>query len=168
MQKLVDQHTEGPNVCFRTVNVMDKTFWRHVNGRSNVYIFEFYSRSLCKSKVCYLGLTIMNENVGYLQIPMYYAHMTQIHQPFKYCPYVRLGLLFFHTLFCLKFGLKITFVAQLSNYIAVPVACKDLMALEDIQMVQLLKYVDLRKKQLFQLFAFQAVELNDFDGNNLI
>jgi hypothetical protein len=43
MQKLINHDTEGPNISFRTVDVFDKSLWRHVNGRADVDIFEFGS-----------------------------------------------------------------------------------------------------------------------------
>ena len=41
VQKFVDHDSEGPNVGFGSVNVLDKSLWRHVNGRADVDILEF-------------------------------------------------------------------------------------------------------------------------------
>ena len=44
MQQLVHQHSESPNVSFRTIKVVDQPLGRHVDRRTNVYILETLSK----------------------------------------------------------------------------------------------------------------------------
>ena len=43
VQEFVDQDTECPYVCFRTIDIVNKSFGGHVNGRSNIDIFKILS-----------------------------------------------------------------------------------------------------------------------------
>lgn len=43
MQKLIYENTKCPNIGFRSINIMNETFRRHINGRSNVDIFKILS-----------------------------------------------------------------------------------------------------------------------------
>lgn len=43
MEQLVDKHSEGPDISFGAVNVVNEAFRRHVDRRADVYILEFLS-----------------------------------------------------------------------------------------------------------------------------
>lgn len=48
MQQLVNQHPKSPYICLGAVNIVDKTFRRHIDGRPNVNILEFLSILIIK------------------------------------------------------------------------------------------------------------------------
>jgi len=128
---------------------MDKAFRGHIDWRPDVYILEFGCCGFGESEICDFGDPIVDEDVGHLQITMDYPCLAEIHKPFEYGLYVWFCLLLPHQLFCLEFWFKISLVTKFRDYVAVSVAGEDLMALEDVGMIQLFEYFDLRKKQLF-------------------
>lgn len=44
MQKLINKHTKGPDICLGTIDVVDESLWRHVDGRTDIDIFEFFPK----------------------------------------------------------------------------------------------------------------------------
>lgn len=65
-------------------------------------------------------------------------------------------------------GFEIASIAQLCDDIAIPIAGKDLVALEDVGVIELFEDVNLREEELFKLLALQGLEFNDLYGYNFI
>ena len=63
---------------------------------------------------------------------------------------------------------QVALVAKLGDDVAVAVAGEDLEAAEDTGMAEFLEDVDFGEKELFQFFALEGLELNNFDGDNLV
>lgn len=87
MQQFKDENSECPNIGFRTINVMNKSLRSHINGRSNIDVFEIIPnlsikllRKLGEPKICNLSSPIMKENIGYLKISMNDVFFSQIQQ----------------------------------------------------------------------------------------
>ena len=53
--------------------------------------------------------------------------------------------------------LKISFITEFSDDVAIAVTCENLMAFEDIGVAELFKYINFRKKQFFKLFALERL-----------
>ena len=43
MQKFINENPKSPNISFWTINVMDKPFRTHIDGRADVNIFKVLS-----------------------------------------------------------------------------------------------------------------------------
>lgn len=61
-----------------------------------------------------------------------------------------------------------SFVAELSDDVAVAVASEYFVAFQHIGVIQLFQDIDFGEEQFFQLFAFEGFELDYLDGHNLI
>lgn len=44
MQKLINKHTEGPDICLGAIYVVDESLRRHIDGRTDIDIFEFFPK----------------------------------------------------------------------------------------------------------------------------
>jgi len=64
--------------------------------------------------------------------------------------------------------LEVSFVAELSDDVAVAVASEYFVAFQHIGVIQLFQDIDFGEEQFFQLFAFEGFELDYLDGHNLI
>ena len=109
----------------------------------------------------------MDEYVSDLHVSMHYVILGEVVQAPEYVFYIFLGLLLLQVFFIPEFALKISFVAQFGDDIAVSIAGKHLVAPEYIGMVELLQDFDLREEQLLELLAFEAVQLDDLDSHYL-
>ena len=89
----------------------------------------------CESEIGYLGLSVMQENVGDLEISVDYVFLCQVVEPTKHISYDGLCLLLSKVVFFPQFRLEITSVAKLCYYIAVSVAGEYFIALQYIRTV---------------------------------
>ncbi len=102
----------------------------------------------CESEIGYLGLSVMQENVGDLEISMNDVFLCEIVESTKHISYDGLCLLLSKVVFFPQLGLKITSVAEFCYYIAVSVAGEYFIALQYIRMVQFLQNIDFREQKL--------------------
>ena len=167
MKKLVYKHSKGPNVGLRAIDIFNESLRRHIDRRSNIDVFELAFRILGKPKIRQLCLAIVDEYVSDLHVSMHYVILGEVVQAPEYVFYIFLGLLLLQVFFIPEFALKISFVAQFGDDIAVSIAGKHLVAPEYIGMVELLQDFDLREEQLLELLAFEAVQLDDLDSHYL-
>ena len=77
---------------------------------------------------------------------MYDILLREIVEPLKYISDDGFSLVLIKIHLLPQPRLKIPFIAQLSDDVAVPIAGEDLMAFEDIGMAEFFKHVDLREK----------------------
>jgi hypothetical protein len=135
MQKFVYENSKSPDICLWTIDIIDETFGRHVDGRSDVDVLELGPRRLGKTEICYFGLSVMNEYVRYFDIPMDDTVLRHIEKPFEDGLDVGFGLGLAHKLGLLQLRLQVPLVANFSNYVAVAIAGEDLVAVEYVGML---------------------------------
>ena len=99
MEKFIDENSKRPDISLWPIDVIDESLRRHIDWRANVDIFEFGPGDFCEPKICNFGLSIMNEDVGYFDISMYDAMVSQIEKSFIDSFDVGLSLFFFHDFF---------------------------------------------------------------------
>lgn len=99
----------------------------------------------------------MYEYVSNLHIAMHYVILSEVIQALEDIFYIFLCLLFLQIFFIPQFALKISFIAQFGDDIAISITGKHLVAPEDIGVVELLQDFYLREEQLFKLLAFEAI-----------
>lgn len=157
MKKFVNKHSKGPNIGFRPIDILNEPLRWHVDRRANIDIFELAFRILGKPKISQLCLTIMYEYVSNLHIAMHYVILSEVIQALEDIFYIFLCLLFLQIFFIPQFALKISFIAQFGDDIAISITGKHLVAPEDIGVVELLQDFYLREEQLFKLLAFEAI-----------
>lgn len=68
--KFINHDSEGPNISFGTVHVVQDAFGRHVEGRTNIQISEIGGAVEGESEICDFGDAIVEEDVGYFEISM--------------------------------------------------------------------------------------------------
>lgn len=74
MEKLVNDDSKSPNICFGPVLVVNETLRAHVNGASNVEVFEFVFVLDSKAKVSDFGISVLGQkDVGHFKIPVDYG-----------------------------------------------------------------------------------------------
>lgn len=89
-----------------------------------------------ESEICNFGFAIMKEYIGYFEISMNDIFLCEIIETFKdifddwFC-FILIKISLFP-----ESWLKVAFIAQLCNYIAVPVASEYLMAFQHIRVIQ--------------------------------
>ena len=99
MKNFKDQNSKCPNICLWSVNIVNESLRWHIYWWPNVNIFKFRPSSFCEPKICNFGLSIMNENVRYFDISMYYPMITEIDKSFENSFNIRSSLIFFHVFF---------------------------------------------------------------------
>jgi hypothetical protein len=74
VQQLVDQHSEGPDIGLRTVDVVDEALGRHVDGRADVDVLELipafrgsYLVNLANPKSAILALLLWRKTLATLR-----------------------------------------------------------------------------------------------------
>lgn len=73
MQYLIYKHPKGPNIGFRSVDIGEQSFRRHVDGAADVNVLETLIRGLeflCKPKVGNLSNSVTEEDVRHFKIPV--------------------------------------------------------------------------------------------------
>ena len=130
-----------------------------------------WRKLLCKfskSKISNFGLSFVEEDIGYLEIPVDDILLWEISESLEDIPDDWFCPLLVHFALFPESWLEISLVAELGDYVAVSVAREDFEASEDIGVVQLFEYVDLWEEQFFEFFAFEGLQLYDFDGDHFV
>lgn len=78
MKQFIDEHPKGPDISFGTIDVLNQSLRGHVDGRAYIDILEFSLGQFGKTKICQFGLTVMDEYVCHLQVPVDYMIFCQI------------------------------------------------------------------------------------------
>lgn len=55
MEELIKNDPQSPDIGFGPILVVNEAFWTHVDGTSDVEIFEFLFVFDCESEVCDFG-----------------------------------------------------------------------------------------------------------------
>ena len=98
---------------------------------------------------------------------MNYAVVTEVNESSEDCLNKGRCFVFLHELFVSELGLQVALVAEFSDDVAVAIAGEDLVALEDVGMIQFFKNLNFGEEELLQFPAFEGIELYYFDGNYL-
>lgn len=146
MEQFKDEHTEGPDIRFWAVDVVDQALRRHVDGRSDVDVLEFRFGKLCEPEICDFGLAVVDEDVGDFEIAMDDVIIGQIDEASENVADVCFCFEFFHGFFGSQFGLQIALVAQLGDNVAVAIAGEDFVALQHVGMLQFLQNLNFREE----------------------
>lgn len=87
---------------------------------------------LGEAEVGDLGLAVVDEDVGYLQVAVDHAFLGEVEQALEDVPDVGEGLGFAEDPLGAQFALEVSFVAEFGDDVAVAVAGEDLVAAEDV------------------------------------
>lgn len=110
----------------------------------------------------------MDKDVRYFQIAMHYMVLSQVDKPLEDVLYVSLRLELLQIFPASQLALEIALVTKFRYDVTIAIACEDLVASQDIGMVQFFQDIDLREEKFFQFLAFEAVEFYDLDGDCLL
>ena len=105
-----------------------------------------WRKLLCKfskSKISNFGLSFVEEDIGYLEIPVDDILLWEISESLEDIPDDWFCPLLVHFALFPESWLEISLVAELGDYVAVSVAREDFEASEDIGVIQLFEYIDL-------------------------
>ena len=166
MKELIDEHPEGPYVCLWAVDIINEPLRAHVDRGSDVDILEFGMGETSKPKICYFCLSIMDEDVGDFQVAVYDMLPGQILQSFEYISDEFFGLALFHVALGLELAFQVALIAEFSDDVAIAVTCKDFLAAQHVGVIQFFEDLNLGEEQFLKFFAFETVELDDFDGDD--
>ncbi len=61
MKKLVNNNSQSPNISFWSILVVNQTLRTHVNGTTDIEVFEFFFIFDCKSKVGNFGTSVLGK-----------------------------------------------------------------------------------------------------------
>ena len=78
MKELINENSKRPNICFRAVDILEDAFGRHIDWGSDVNIFKVFFGKFSKPKISYLGLPVVQEHIGNLQISVGNMVLSQI------------------------------------------------------------------------------------------
>lgn len=166
VQQLVNQHSKGPNICLWAIDILDESLGRHVDRRSNVDVLEFSFGKFGKAKVSQLGLAIVDEDIGNLEVPMHDVIFSEVEEASEDVLDVSFGFWFLDVAAAAEFALEVAFVAEFGDDVAVAIAGENLVAAQDVGMVQLLQDINFGEEKFFKLLALEAVEFDDLDGDD--
>lgn len=125
-----------------------------VSRCSNPWIFHYIFLSLlalrCESKVCNFSHAIVHEDIGDFEITVNNAFRGKIGKTTKNISHNSSDFFFWKILSpSFEKRLKITLVAELSNYVAVAIAAEDLKASQHIRMIKLFENLYFWMKEFF-------------------
>jgi hypothetical protein len=64
MQELKQNHAKGPNICFWTIQTINKSLRSHIERRADVHVLKDLPRLHCKTKVSYFSNAVFNKNIS--------------------------------------------------------------------------------------------------------
>ncbi len=167
MQKFIDEHSECPHICLGAVDVLDESLGRHVDGRADVDVFELGLSQFGEPKIGQFGLSVVDEDVGYLEVPVYNVIVCEIDESLEDILDVRMSLMFLKGSFGAYFAFQVALVAEFGDDVAIAVAGEDLMAAKHIGVIQFLEDINFGEEEFFEFLALEGVELDDLDGDGL-
>ena len=95
-----------------------------------------------KAEIGYLGLGVVDKDVGHLEVTVNDIFLGQVEQPFENIFDDGGGSVLVEVALLAESGFEVALVAELSDDVAVAVAGEDFEAFEDIGVAQLLQNVD--------------------------
>jgi hypothetical protein len=94
VKQFIDEHSEGPNVSLRPIDVLNESFGRHVDGGADIDVFEFILGEFGETEVCEFGLPVMDENISYLEVSVHDMIIGQVEESLEGILDVPFGLEF--------------------------------------------------------------------------
>jgi hypothetical protein len=164
MQKLVDEHPKGPNIGLRAIDIVDKCFWGHIQRSSYVRVLKLLPLDLGEPEISNLRTAIVDQYIAGLDVSVNYSLLVEITKAI-----CNLTDIFYYfgldkPLLGSQFARKVALVAELGHDVAVLLAHEDLMALENIRVVELFEKGEFVLPELREFVGVDACEFDDFDG----
>ena len=78
MQKLIDQYSKSPDICFGSILIADQSLRTHVDGTTNRNIFEGGFGPYGEAKVCNFERAVVYKNIGNFNISRDYKVLIQV------------------------------------------------------------------------------------------
>lgn len=99
MQKFKQNYSKCPNVRLHAVHMLNHALRRHIQRRADIQIEKVLARLKLgllvgvfrKPKIGYFAHSVMDKNIRYFKITVYYSPLAKVHQPFVNIPNVRRG-----------------------------------------------------------------------------
>lgn len=68
MHKLIDQNSERPYISFWSIEIVDESFWTHIDGASDGYILENLVCLDGKAEITEFITVLLDKNIRYFKI----------------------------------------------------------------------------------------------------
>lgn len=118
-----------------------------------------------ETEVGNLGPAVVQEDIGGLNVPVRDSHLLQVPESVVEVQNNSFDFGLSEVLLLLEALVEVSFIAELSDDVAVAFGEESLVEVEDVGVVQGLQYLDLLVDQFLQSFGLEFVQGDDFDGD---